>query len=83
MRRLLESLKRALITNGLANFDAELRETMRVDTHIRDLPEGKKKIEGLETASRDSNPDDTGFLMDFLTAKLNSPLGSGHFFERL
>ena len=83
MRRLLESLKRALITNSLANFDAELRETMRVDTHISDLPEGKKKIERLETASRDGNPDDTGFLMDFLTAKLNSPFESGHFFERL
>ncbi len=83
MRRLLKSLKRALITHGLAKFDAELRETMRVDTHISDLPEGKKKIEGLETASRDGNPDDTEFLMDFLTAKLNSPFGSGHFFEKL
>ena len=80
MRRFLKSIKGALIRAHLLKFQGELPKTMRVDGDITDLRERRERTEKLETASRNTNSDDAGFLMEFLTAKLSSPFGSECFF---
>ena len=64
---------RELSTKDLISLQGHLQDAMRTAADISDFLEKKERIEKFEAASKEINSETAGFLIELLSAKLNSP----------